>query len=267
MSKICYIYGLVDPRTDEIRYVGKSIDPWKRLKSHIKETSYKEKKNYHSKCWIKQLLNEGLEPNLVIIEECNENNWQEREMFWIQHYGYNNLTNLTLGGEGHKVPYYRPQIKQRIKIDVYYFGGEFYKTFNSLTEASNELNIHTGKISGVCKQKIGRNSIGGYVFRYHGEPYSYKPRFARKILQKKLVVLDRNWNFIKEYDHAELVVKELGIPRYTIVQHCLKYERRKEIASKTSYPYIFIYKKDYEDIVRSSEKSETEANDHALCKI
>lgn len=29
-----YIYGLVDPRTNELRYVGKSVNPKARLSKH-----------------------------------------------------------------------------------------------------------------------------------------------------------------------------------------------------------------------------------------
>jgi hypothetical protein len=39
MKNPIYIYGLVDPRTDKIRYVGKSNNPERRLYAHIKDVA------------------------------------------------------------------------------------------------------------------------------------------------------------------------------------------------------------------------------------
>lgn len=92
-----YIYALVDPRTDEIRYVGKSSDPHRRFDEHVKREGY----NRHKQNWIRQLERLGLAPELVVLEECN-GDWQERERFWIA-YGFSEgwpLTNIGSGGEG-----------------------------------------------------------------------------------------------------------------------------------------------------------------------
>lgn len=90
-----YIYGLKDPVSLEMRYVGKSNNPIKRLKHHI----YNSKKyNRHCSSWIKSLLNNNLFPILEIIEECTLENWQEREIHWIGK--FDNLVNHTKGGQG-----------------------------------------------------------------------------------------------------------------------------------------------------------------------
>jgi hypothetical protein len=44
------------------------------------------------------LTEENIEPIIIELELCNENNWIEREKYWIKQ--YNNLTNLTTGGDG-----------------------------------------------------------------------------------------------------------------------------------------------------------------------
>lgn len=92
-----YIYGLVDPRNDEIRYIGASKNPRKRLIEHIRDT----KRNYRV-IWINKLKRENLLPGIIIIEECTEENWQERERYLISFYRNQNarLTNLTDGGDG-----------------------------------------------------------------------------------------------------------------------------------------------------------------------
>lgn len=45
MTNTTFIYGLLDPRTKELRYIGKADDPNTRLAKHTKysqkETNYK----------------------------------------------------------------------------------------------------------------------------------------------------------------------------------------------------------------------------------
>lgn len=100
MNKVICIYALIDSRTNEIRYIGKSKNIEVRLKAHINE-SIKGRKSH--KCdWIRQLLNLELRPILQILEECDEDNWKEREQYWIKYYKERGckLTNLTEGGDG-----------------------------------------------------------------------------------------------------------------------------------------------------------------------
>jgi len=52
--RITYIYGLYEVgKENEIRYVGKSDNIYKRLKDHRND-----KANNHKTCWIKSILNE-----------------------------------------------------------------------------------------------------------------------------------------------------------------------------------------------------------------
>ena len=60
------IYGLMDPNTMEIRYIGQTCQPLNnRYKKHLNEKGKSYKCN-----WIKSLLSNGYTPNLVLIEEC-----------------------------------------------------------------------------------------------------------------------------------------------------------------------------------------------------
>lgn len=90
------IYGLIDPRNNQIRYVGKTIQSLRvRLRNHITD---KPKNNTYKYNWIQSLLKDGLEPNIFEIERCRQDTWVEREKHWISK--IENLTNLTTGGEG-----------------------------------------------------------------------------------------------------------------------------------------------------------------------
>lgn len=97
---ITYIYSLIDPETQEVRYVGKSNTPGKRLVAHVCTTH--DDCNPHKQNWIKQLKSRGLRPILSIIEETTLDLWPEREIYWIEFYRSmgSNLTNLAGGGLG-----------------------------------------------------------------------------------------------------------------------------------------------------------------------
>ena len=59
------IYGLVDPRTMALRYVGKSEAPAHRMRQHLKDESKNHRVN-----WIKRLLSEGVQPMPILILVC-----------------------------------------------------------------------------------------------------------------------------------------------------------------------------------------------------
>ena len=76
------IYGLTHPITEEVKYVGKSADIHKRYSQHIYSAN-KDTASTHLHKWIKGLLNQGLKPGIIVLEEVDEDNWRERERYWI----------------------------------------------------------------------------------------------------------------------------------------------------------------------------------------
>lgn len=102
MSKV-YIYGLVDPFTKQVKYVGKTIvKPEKRRDQHVSDSIGKGKGRLNKvKCaWIKELVSKKSKPDVIILEEVTKANWKEREQYWINFYGLDNLTNIREGGNG-----------------------------------------------------------------------------------------------------------------------------------------------------------------------
>lgn len=101
MQQTICIYVLRDPRNNQIRYVGKTIQSINnRLTSHVREA--KRENNSHKDRWILQIVRAGYLPIIEKIEDVNENNWQEREKYWIVKYYEDGckLVNETDGGEG-----------------------------------------------------------------------------------------------------------------------------------------------------------------------
>ncbi len=94
-----FVYGLCDPRTQELRYVGITNRVVDRHREHIRQA---ERGNTHLDRWIKQLLDAGLSPERFIIEEIDESGRVESECFWIAYFKSIGcrLTNITSGGEG-----------------------------------------------------------------------------------------------------------------------------------------------------------------------
>ncbi len=92
------IYALCHPETKEIRYVGKTkMDTHRRLLGHLEEKGKTRKVR-----WVAFLKKQGLLPELIILEEVDEQEWKVAEQQWIIHcrlLGYD-LVNLTDGGDG-----------------------------------------------------------------------------------------------------------------------------------------------------------------------
>ena len=98
MQNTVHIYGLIDPRTQELRYIGKTNKkPEKRLKEHLECRGQGHKIN-----WIKDILASGSTPEIFVIEDVPEHEWQDSERFWISYFRYigSNLTNVGNGGYG-----------------------------------------------------------------------------------------------------------------------------------------------------------------------
>lgn len=95
-----YIYSLEDPRTGEIRYVGKAFNLKRRLSDHICNCRRGSSKN---KSWVISLIEAGVRPvikELEYLENVEPETWEEAERFWIstfRFYGFN-LNNHDIGG-------------------------------------------------------------------------------------------------------------------------------------------------------------------------
>lgn len=77
-----YIYTLADPRSKEVRYVGRTKNPDARLMRHF-YSGYGHKPNANE-VWILELKAEGLCPIMSVVESVeNLENAKDREQYWI----------------------------------------------------------------------------------------------------------------------------------------------------------------------------------------
>lgn len=106
-----FIYKLIDPETNEIRYVGKSNNPQKRLLAHVRDQS-----NTYKGHWLISLRNRGLKPIMEIVEEVPFEIWAERELYWISYYLEHGhpLTNTYFGSEG--IGIIPPEVRAKLSV-------------------------------------------------------------------------------------------------------------------------------------------------------
>ena len=95
------IYGIVCPKTGQVRYIGKTEQSLnKRLAAHLTESI---KRHSHKQRWLAGCVDCGLVPTIILLEEVSADyRWQDREREWIRRaasLGWK-LTNQTAGGEG-----------------------------------------------------------------------------------------------------------------------------------------------------------------------
>ena len=104
MASKFIVYGLIDPRSKLIRYVGKSATGLLRMRHHRKPSAA----NARTYCarWIKKLRQAGHTFEVVVLEFLESaTRLNELERYWIafgRACGWP-LTNLTDGGDGASV--------------------------------------------------------------------------------------------------------------------------------------------------------------------
>lgn len=101
----CAIYALIDPRTDHVRYVGKTA---RGLHVRLKDYFYlgrrvvNEPKQRRSPVaqWCGELMRLNLSPTIALVESCSIVEWETREKWWIADFrSYcDDLLNVSDGG-------------------------------------------------------------------------------------------------------------------------------------------------------------------------
>ena len=93
--------------------------------------------------------------SISTIEEVDNELLSERERFWIEYYdSYKNGYNATLGGDG----------RWTRKIEQYSLDGQLIQVFDTITQASNTMNISESVLRGVCNKKY--KTAKKYLFKY-----------------------------------------------------------------------------------------------------
>jgi hypothetical protein len=142
-----YIYTLEHPITNEIRYIGKTNSPKRRLCHHW-SVGYKSNNKIGN--WLKSLKKLKLKPIMTIIDETTDD-WQQLEMYWISQFktwGFK-LTNHTNGGEGA----YGGGQWNNVPVTAFTKEGVLIKYFESQKQCAQYFNTTQANVKSVANCK------------------------------------------------------------------------------------------------------------------
>lgn len=205
-------------------YIGQSINIEQRWKTHIREG-----KNYHEGgrgyAIHKAISKYGVENfSFVVLEECKEEELNDREKYWISQYdSYYNGYNCTKGGDGAT-----DHFKKR--VFCYNLNGEYLEEFESVKEAAEFLGINPMCISNCCSGKQRAS---------HGFQFSHKKKTMGKTIQtlgsaKRVGQYTKDGELVAEYPSASDAARAMNLTKHSIADCC----RGRQ---KTSAGYIWKY--------------------------
>lgn len=229
-----YIYILKDPETDEIRYVGKTVDIKRRYYHHCSKSACKSQKSHRSS-WVLSLLERKLKPIMEIIDYCNYENWEQYESKWIEYYTKQgcNLCNHTKGGSGILGCKRSEETKNKISLNnaranfinkiTYQFSleGELINIFDNPTIAAKNTEINIKYILRSCNKQYIRG--GNYIWSYDIDGFRSIPlnHNIKTVLQFNL-----HGDFIQEYESVTQAANLTNIQRNSIKNCCHGKQKR-----------------------------------------
>ena len=167
-----YIYKITHKSTHQ-SYVGQSHNPFQRWEAHTHGQDLPIQKS---------IREEGINNfTFEILEECSEEEVDNREAFWINYYhaygeGYNtNRGNYTDGlGKFEPVPVSKPSVTSNNRgstnspdgVDAYDpISGKLVAHYPTIAAANRAMGAgNSGNISAVCRGR-GRTAYG-YIWKY-----------------------------------------------------------------------------------------------------
>jgi len=202
--KTIQIYILIDPRTDEIRYVGKTEQTLSaRLNAHMQD-----KGKCHRVNWLNELKALGLKPRVVtlvtidLFDDQGDKIWQSEERYWIKRLKSMGarLTNNTIGGDG--VCGLPPEIRAKMRLT---WLGRKHKP-----ETIEKLKIARAKrvMTDETKKKMSASQKGRKITWIDAIA-----KANRKIDEKTAMEIETR---IKQGEKVTDIARELGIHRTTI---------------------------------------------------
>lgn len=202
------IYKITNLLNDKV-YIGQSVDIEKRWSVHKAEL----KNNYHHNIHLQNAWNKYGEKNFKfsIIEECDVDQLNQREIYWISKFdSCENGYNLTSGG-GNTESF----SKSIIQFDS---NGTELSRYTSISEAETTTGICYSQISECCSHK--RKTAGGYIWQYE-EGFIEIPKwhFGARIF-KEICQLTKDGELINTFPSSAEAKRVTGICDSSIIRCC-----------------------------------------------
>lgn len=206
------IYAIRDSATQEVRYVGKTVNPNLRRWQHRKAV---DKKSYCAR-WIR-----SVDGNIDFIElewVMPSGDWIEAERRWIAYYKSlgARLTNVTSGGEG----CYNPTQEHRDRLSELHKGNQHAKGYKHTPEALQKISDASRgkknalghrhdeatlkKISAASKGKINSPDTITKMRETHSKLSGKKSADMLRVWE------ERKANWISKYDDKNIILDYLS---------------------------------------------------------
>lgn len=196
-----YIYMLICPISNEVKYVGKTI----RLEKRKLEPNMRKNKKRLSNVdeWENTLISNGLKPIFEIIETCDEESWVEKEVYWIKKLKLEgkSLLNMTNGGDSVNRPI-------TINHNSNHLKGKKLEDYYNI-DKSNEIRLKISKSS----SGVNNPNYGGI---FHTEEYLEKQSISNS--KHPIIVTDFinkvSYKFINSKKAAEFINCQDSVVRH-----------------------------------------------------
>lgn len=199
---------------NNIRYVGvttKSVI--ERFYGHKYCAMHPEKRGLPVHKWMYSHYEKGEDIIVTQIDSCDESEWENREKYWIDFYkkGGCLLTNISEGGKGiitkemrSKSSIERSVNKHKKSIIALNKDGSFYKKYNSIKDATLDLNLKSySSISNVLNKRS--KSASGFLWIFEDE-YDSNKNYSYEIINKG--------NTVYEFDIDGILLNEYPSKSY-----------------------------------------------------
>jgi DNA-binding CsgD family transcriptional regulator len=137
MKTITFIYGLIDPDNNMLRYIGQTKNPVKRYNEHLYKSEI-ERKNTYKHNWIKYLIKDNKKPIYLELDQVPNEESDYWERFYIAYFKSIgcDLVNGTQGGKIFKLT--RNSID---KISIGLMGKKYIKHTDNHKNKKHNINI------------------------------------------------------------------------------------------------------------------------------
>ena len=219
-EKICGIY-CIENLVNNKKYIGQSVDIYSRWYVHKSKLYGNKHENTH----LQNSWNNygGKYFHFYIVELCDKELLNEREIYWIKHYNtFYDGYNETFGGQG--------QSKPAIKVFQYTLDGDLIKEWNSVYEIQEELGFNENTIRNACNNK---EHLSAYGYQWSYQKSDNIGEYNSTTQKKTVYQYDKQGNLVNIYDTI-LSVSEDGFS-FGNVANCCRGIR------KTSSGYVWSY--------------------------
>lgn len=250
---IVYFYSLNCPKTNKIRYIGRTINPLlKRLRQHICESKTSPKKNYKTN-WINSLLKENLKPNIELLFSYKDtsaikiNNKIilknsgiiEKQLILSYINAGENLTNISLVEQSYYTYSFGENFKKKVSISqtkkvgrpitVLDLNNKLLGHFDSIVAASKFTKQKPERVRDIA---LNKRAAKKFIYLFTNEYVTEKDYSFKKYKQKISYNIKR----------IQASIKANTKPVYQILPNntTIKYSSAKEASLKLNINYKYI---------------------------